>query len=590
MIKRKKTERKLFNDLLLPVICALCVLPFVVYLAEYDSGYSKYLWHSENSVMQDFYVYCRCRFLYVILFFMLLVLAFQFAVDRMYLKKEKLFICFAVYGIFAVMSCVFSVNHKASVFGNYVEFEGIFVLLGYGLLAFYTYQNVRVEQDFCSIYHAVEVMFIPASIVGWFQVGKHDLLNYEWMQKIVMSDSLYGRYGGEIEDTFSGNNVFLTLGNPNYAAVFLLMFSCIFLVKFISSKVRWERAVSLFFLSDSLILCWFTYTRAAFVAIATVILVLAFCRPRKNRKHIFKCIGAGSAFLLLLVIFDICFMDSKFLSRIVDEQKECAVKEMVTDERGVRVTYEKNIYWIFMDGTKISVYDTDGKVTELKYSAQGYRLPFGKNNYARVFELDGKNRMETVIDGSAMWFEKRNGSYYYCTEWGKQDRLVKISSVDFHGWEYLGSGRLYIWSRVIPMLKHYIFIGSGPDTFAEVFPQNDYVGKSIYAEYSGRVMERAHNDFLMRWVQTGLCSVVALIIFYVVFISRGWKYYHNCLLDSERKQIGFGCFLGCIAYLVCCFFSDSTLFTTPVFYVFVGIVLAGTETKPGIKEPKILIK
>lgn len=41
------------------------------------------------------------------------------------------------------------------------------------------------------------------------------------------------------------------------------------------------------------------------------------------------------------------------------------------------------------------------------------------------------------------------------------------------------------------MLKHDILKGSGPDTFAEVFPQNDYAGKMIYAESTGRIMERA---------------------------------------------------------------------------------------------------
>lgn len=30
-------------------------MPFVVYLAEYDYGYSGNLWNSDNSIMQDFY-------------------------------------------------------------------------------------------------------------------------------------------------------------------------------------------------------------------------------------------------------------------------------------------------------------------------------------------------------------------------------------------------------------------------------------------------------------------------------------------------------------------------------------------------------
>lgn len=41
------------------------------------------------------------------------------------------------------------------------------------------------------------------------------------------------------------------------------------------------------------------------------------------------------------------------------------------------------------------------------------------------------------------------------------------------------------------MLKDYLIVGSGPDTFAEAFSQNDYVGKMVYAQSTRRVMEGA---------------------------------------------------------------------------------------------------
>lgn len=41
----------------------------------------------------------------------------------------------------------------------------------------------------------------------------------------------------------------------------------------------------------------------------------------------------------------------------------------------------------------------------------------------------------------------------------------------------------------------------------------------IYAESTARIMERAHNDFLMCWVQTGFLSLLALVVFYVLFFQ-----------------------------------------------------------------------
>ena len=90
-------------------------------------------------------------------------------------------------------------------------------------------------------------------------------------------------------------------------------------------------------------------------------------------------------------------------------------------------------------------------------------------------------------------------------------------------------------------------------------------------------MEGAHNAYLMHWVQTGLLSLIALLVFYGIFMKKCFQYYRDCGLDTMRDKLGFGCFLGCIGYLVCSFFSDSTLYTTPIFYVFAGIALAAAD-------------
>ena len=185
-----------------------------------------------------------------------------------------------------------------------------------------------------------------------------------------------------------------------------------------------------------------------------------------------------------------------------------------------------------------------------------------------LYEVYG-GAVEDVFTGNNVFLSLYNPNY--------AASMQKVAAVDFHGYEYLGSGRLYIWSRVLPILKRYIFLGSGPDTFAEVYPQNDYVGKLVYAENPGRIMEGAHNDYLMRWVQTGLLSLLALLVFYGMFIRKCFRYYRQCGLSTVREKLGLGCFLGCIGYLVCSFFSDSTLYTTPIFYVFAGIALAAAD-------------
>lgn len=558
---RSKQSKKRFHDLLLPVIFVLCLMPFVVYLAEFDYGYSKYLWHSDNSMMQDFYVYYRSAFFFVVLFFVLVILAFQFAIDKAYFKRDKIFYPLIAYLAFALLSAICSINRKAAFLGNLSE-QGFFVLAGYVLIAYYTYQTIREEGDYTSIFHAILVMFVPLSLIGWLQVFKKDPLGWDWVQHLLMPDELYEMYGGTVEDIFTGNNVFLTLYNPNYAAIFLVMFACVFFLFFLTAQEKKEKVIAAVFLLDTLILCWFTYTRAALVAIVVAAILFVVMMGRKGEKKVLlTAFAAGAGLLVLLFVADAVFFQGKFKARILDEPKTTKLEAITTTEDGVSITYDGETYLLTMDVLK------DGEV----------KLPFSGDCYAASVTLDDGTEILVKLDDMTLQFVKEDDGYYYRTDWGKNDRMGEVAAADFQGYEYLGSGRLYIWSRVLPMLKHYLFVGSGPDTFAEAYPQNDYVGKLIYAENAGRIIEGAHNSYLMCWVQTGLLSLVSFLIFAVWFLKRGFGYYRNCELKTVKERLGFGCYLGCVGYLVCGFFSDYTLYTTPVFFLFAGIALAASS-------------
>ena len=64
--KKKQTKHKEkqqgFNDLLIPMLLILCIMPFIVRLALYSCGYAKYPWYSDEDVIMDLYSYYRCYF------------------------------------------------------------------------------------------------------------------------------------------------------------------------------------------------------------------------------------------------------------------------------------------------------------------------------------------------------------------------------------------------------------------------------------------------------------------------------------------------------------------------------------------------
>ena len=87
------------------------------------------------------------------------------------LSGTRSFYPLIAYLAFALLSAICSINRKAAFLGNLSE-QGFFVLAGYVLIAYYTYQTIREEGDYTSIFHAILVMFVPLSLIGWLQVFK----------------------------------------------------------------------------------------------------------------------------------------------------------------------------------------------------------------------------------------------------------------------------------------------------------------------------------------------------------------------------------------------------------------------------------
>ena len=574
-------KKRHFNDLLVPVILTVCILPFVTRMAVYDYGYSKYDWHSDNSILEDFYTYYKINIFYVILFFAAAILVLRLLLYRQKTKSWKIFIPLFSYGLFAIISTICSVNIWNSITGHFVDGEGIGVILGYIVIAFYSYQIMVEENDYKTLINAITVMFLCESEGGWCQVFKHDLLNYEWMQKIVMNSEQFKNYGGTVSDIFTGNNVYLTLGNPNYAAEFLVMFDCVFAVMAIYSNSKKETVKYIILLADSLILTWYTYTRTAIVSlIVTAIMVIIFGTMKTVRtKNISGVLSKGKMYafvggvicgtVIVLVTVDY-ISGSRYSGRIIDSKKDNRLELIETESDGVKILFEGKVY-------RFNIQD----VLQNEGGDNKYSLPFDAEGYVEVQNDGAQDVLVICFEGNILEFvyDNQQDKYLYRSSWGKDVDMKDVPKIDFGGYEYLGSGRLYIWSRIIPKLGTYIIKGSGPETFAEIFPQDDYTGKIIYAGKPARIIERAHNDYIMKWVQNGFIAMISMVGFYIIFIRKCINGYLNMSFGSVRDMLGYGSFVACISYMVCGLFIDSTIYVTPVFFVFVGVALSAVNQK-----------
>jgi O-antigen ligase len=122
-------------------------------------------------------------------------------------------------------------------------------------------------------------------------------------------------------------------------------------------------------------------------------------------------------------------------------------------------------------------------------------------------------------------------------------------------------------------LKKHLILGSGADTFAIAFPQQDYVG--IYnAGFDSQFVSKPHNMYLQMGVQTGVLSLIAFLVFYGMYFISSIRLYIKGHFNSYFAQIGVGVFVGTFGYMITGIANDSTIAVAPMFWTLMGLGIA----------------
>ena len=576
----KKQKETSFNDLLIPIIIVMAILPFIVYLAMYNCGLGEELWYSDNDIIGDFYCYYKSRLFVFTSAISGLILLIYFILYKEKLPKNKAFLFLAGYILLAVISSVFTVNGTDTLVGSMYHFESIFVLTGYIIIFLYAYIFVNKEQDFCTLGKVFTFSALLLAILGAFQACNLDIFDWKPFIRLITPKE-WEEYALEnMMDAFSGNNVSLTLYNPNNAGQYLVMILPYFIL---SAWYSAQKNLKIFYTILSLVLTailWFSYSRGALLAFGIELILGFFFILQKNKQNFLKMV---KFFVIFVIVCGIMFvvLDStqefKFAKRLINEKSDTRIEEILTTNKSIQVTYgdfvfetgfvdENNQIFLTCNGTDISQYyeQMHGSI-----NYQGF-----ENIQILPITLDNEQMMLLTIEEFEFSFVYEEGQYLYINDVGKKDDLVSIPAIDFHGLETKGSSRLYLWSRTIPLLKNYIFIGSGADTFYRVFPQNDYIGKKVYTGTCARVMEKPHNAYLMVMIQTGVFSLIFLILFYIWYFKTVISHKDFMEFDKTASIMGNAFFLGTIGYIISSLFYDSSLQCTPLFCVMMGISLS----------------
>lgn len=577
-------DEKKFNYLHLPILLIIGILPFIVMLKIYDPNMENFIWFSGQTEYNDFFLYYKQNLFIIISAFMLLIAAYQSYKRRSHLVLLRIFIPLAIYAFLALLSTVFSKYSYFSYHGSMDQFESIFVILGYCILVYYVYLNLNSESELRTI---LKVMIISAFVMGFIgvlQYTGHDLFTSELGYRLIIPAEYRTNYG--ISANFESHRVYMTLFNPNYVGVYVaLMLPIMFTQIFWQKELLWKLLSALSLIE--LMICEFASQSLAGIFGFGVVLIMMIILFRRQlfRKPIFVIVLLAMILSSLIVINTLTnnLIYNKLRYALQIEKSEQLMTQMETREDGIILTYRgKQIRVAYgvneTNSMNLQIFDRENNLIPASFNESTNRYQIEDSQLSDlVFELDMSHPGVFHIDVQGFRYNFTNltqdGTYCYLNQYSKPDRIITAPSALFQGYESLASGRGYIWSRTLPLLKNYIFIGSGPDTFTMVFPHNDYMNVRMF-ENAGAILTKPHSLYLQIAVQTGIVSLIAFLAFIGLYFVSSIRLYIKGRFDSYYSKVGVSIFVGTAAYMVTGLTNDSSITVAPVFWAFIGIGIA----------------
>lgn len=571
------TDYKTSSIYLIPIILIISVIPLIMREHKFSANLSQFNWYPTLDTVYDYFLYYKSFFFIIISVLLFIILAYHYFLHRKNLKVTPALVPIGIYAVLAILSSVFSEYSYFSYHGMSEQFESLFVVLGYCLTVFYTYNFVNSEDDTKKVIKWWMISITVISLIGLTQFFGFDIFSTTIGKKLISPNN--------ITFNFAKHTVYSTLYNPNYVGFYTaLAFPIIFIFGLFSKSIK-QRIIYVWILL-ALVLCMFgSGSRNGVISLAISFIFILILFRKTLLKH-WKLLISGIMLVLIAFAITNAINNNSLVNRLKDmvniHADEKALVDIKANDDSVEVNYNNNLLFVTIkleaDNTYAFTFaDSNNTIVQSvldqsnNYILQDSRFP---NFSVTPCLINDKLSFAICIDNNVWYFTNQttDGTYYYINQYGKLDKIIKADSAIFTGYESL-AGRGYIWSRTIPLLKDYILLGSGADTYALAFPQQDYVNLYNYG-LGNQILTKPHSMYLQTGVQTGVLSLVALLVFYGMYFVSSIRLYLRSNFDTYLSQAGVAIFVGTIGYMVSGIANDSTITVAPVFWVLIGLGLA----------------
>ena len=514
---------------------------------------------------------------------------------RSFFKRPPIIISL-VYLFFVVLSAVFSDYTYTSWFGMIGRGEGVFIWLAYFIVFFaaaFFAEKIKIAKF---IIYALAFSSIIMGLIGVSQFLGFDFFDTAFANWLVT----LGSDGVTIGSVFTMAHG--TLFNPNTFGKYTAMTAPILLLAALTYDGKIYVRLMLFFAGFLMLINVFgSSSLGGLIGIVTAALVLAvtfFCGAvyRKKQGNAINIFGySGKQVLLSLgglvaaIIIAIIFVPPlNYRVNFLFERLGVAMRAETTATHNY--FFEDNIMTVYHGEERLLSLEVNSMATHDWLTVRdgtGNIVEFSSRDVqpvTYVFDIPGYRELTISRQQNTFAYHHRTPRPFFLTLmegrifgidpvfWTLIDFDEKIPAIGFYGRETWGSNRGYIWSRTFPLMPRHIFLGSGSDTYMNVFPQHEIVAKQRFFNNPDIVVDKAHNLFLQTWIVTGGISAILLFGLFGHYLVTTFV----SLVKSKDEQLflyglRLGLFTGVSAFVMSSMATDSTIGSSGVFFVLLGV-------------------
>jgi O-antigen ligase len=499
----------------------------------------------------------------------------------------------------AIFSAIFSEYKNVSIFGFPERYEGLLAILAYLMLFMAAYLLLNEPEKIKALLACMIASSVVICLCGIFQFAGMDPLKTPIAKNILLSGlaekgSAVLQYANNADIQY-GNAIYGTLFNSNTFGFYMAMLFPFSLALALTVGKRLYLILSLLYSCLTFACLLGSYSRGAYAgAAAGAIFTVSILLIKKvfNWKR-FSILLISFIPITSLMIFQ---SDGGILQRFESLITPGNFKHTAVETDKIREIYLKgNRLYLFTEKTELraivqenslSFNDENERPLDLAGSAsQSNTYIFTDERYNGYTIQISDNVLNIMKDKSFLLFGIDKNMFLPLDSKGRVINIEQIESFGFEGMERFASGRGYIWSRSLPLLKKTLLIGHGPDTYALYFPQNDYFGKLKFLYDANIFVDKPHNMYLQIAINLGCPALLALLFLLFIFFHSCVKV---CSVTYASNSILIYSLLICAAipgYLIAGLFTDSNMSTAPVFWILFGACIGFNQRILKSRQP-----